>query len=141
MDDIGKIFHAESEKLKDGIDRIMAGSQYSAQEIVAVYYQVINLQSIITVLKLNASKDDNKTRSDKITETENLISKKFNLAVHPQIVAKLENSIRETAKNLQSDHSVKQSTQDIQRDAKLYEDLREQMSTKEFVQQYQRSIS
>lgn len=141
MDDIGKIFHAESEKLKDGIDRIMAGSQYSAQEIVAVYYQVINLQSIITVLKLNASKDDNKTRSDKITETENLISEKFNLAVHPQIVAKLENSIRETAKNLQSDHSVKQSTQDIQRDAKLYEDLREQMSTKEFVQQYQRSIS
>ncbi len=141
MDDISKIFHAESEKLKDGIDRIMAGSQYSAQEIVAVYYQVINLQSIITVLKLNASKDDNKTRSDKITETENLISKKFNLAVHPQIVAKLENSIRETAKNLQSDHSVKQSTQDIQRDAKLYEDLREQMSTKEFVQQYQRSIS
>lgn len=141
MDDISKIFHAESEKLKDGIDRIMAGSQYSAQEIVAVYYQVINLQSIITVLKLNASKDDNKTRSDKITETENLISEKFNLAVHPQIVAKLENSIRETAKNLQSDHSVKQSTQDIQRDAKLYEDLREQMSTKEFVQQYQRSIS
>lgn len=141
MDDIGKIFHAESEKLKDGIDRIMAGSQYSSQEIVAVYYQVINLQSIITVLKLNASKDDNKTRSDKITETENLISEKFNLAVHPQIVAKLENSIRETAKNLQSDHSVKQSTQDIQRDAKLYEDLREQMSTKEFVQQYQRSIS
>ena len=141
MDDISKIFHAESEKLKDGIDRIMAGSQYSAQEIVAVYYQVINLQSIITVLKLNASKDDNKTRSDKITETENLISKKFNLAVHPQIVAKLENSIRETAKNLQSDHSVKQSARDIQRDAKLYEDLREQMSTKEFVQQYQRSIS
>ena len=141
MDDIGKIFHAESEKLKDGIDRIMADSQHSAQEIVAVYYQIINLQSIITVLKMNVGKDDDKTHFDKIAETENLISEKFNLVVHPQIIAKLENSIRETTKNLQSDHSVKQSMQDIQRDAKLYEDLREQMSTKEFVQQYQRSIS
>ncbi len=142
MDDYLELFDIESKKLDDQISHIATISEPSTQKIVELYYQVINITSMITVLKQQITPDDNKTQFDKITQVENMISTKFNHDIHPQLVTKLTNSIEDTTKRLQHLSSDKQSLDDIQRDAKLYEDLREKMSTREFVvQQYQRSIS
>ena len=143
MDDYLELFDIESKKLDDQISHITATilSEPSTQKIVEIYYQVINITSMITVLKQQITPDDNKTQFDKITQVENMISAKFNHDIHPKLVKKLTNSIEDTTKRLQHLSSDKQSPDDVQRDAKLYEDLREKMSTKEFVVQYQRSIS
>ena len=141
MDEYTELFDAESKKLDDQINRITANPAPSTQEIVALYYQVINITSMITVLKQQASPDDGRTQSDTIARTENLISEKFNLTIHPNLITKLTDSIQDITKRLQSLPSHEPSSEDIQRNAKLYDDLREKMSTKEFVEQYQRSIS
>ncbi len=54
---------------------------------------------------------------------------------------KLVNSIQATTENLQSDSSIQKSKDDIENEAKLYEELRQKMSTKEFVEQYDKGLS
>lgn len=141
MEDSLKLFDVESKKLNDQINCITANSEPSTQEIIEIYYQIMTLTSMITVLKQQLHETDDKVQFVKITQTEDIISEKFNLVIHPQLVAKLANSIKDTTTRLQSLSFDKLSTSDIQRDAKLYEDLREKMSTMEFIKQYQRSIS
>ena len=68
-------------------------------------------------------------------------SEKFDHTIHPQILQNLEKSIQETTVNLQSNTDTEKSKEEIESDAKLYEELRKQMSTKEFVEQYSKGIS
>ena len=51
------------------------------------------------------------------------------------------NSISEITNNLQSLNSEQKSKETIENEAKLYEKLREIMSTKEFVKQYDSGLS
>ncbi len=51
------------------------------------------------------------------------------------------NSISNITSNLQSINSEQKSKETIENEAKLYEKLREIMSTKEFVKQYDAGIS
>jgi hypothetical protein len=51
------------------------------------------------------------------------------------------NSISNITSNLQSINSEQKSNETIENEAKLYEKLREIMSTKEFVKQYDAGIS
>ena len=141
MDDYLELLDAEAKKLDEQISHITTVSEPSAQKIVEIYYHVINLTSMITALKQQTNPDDNKPQFDKIIQAEDTISTKFNRVIHPQLVTKLTDSIADTTKRLQHASSDNPSTSDIKRDAKLYADLREKMSTKEFVTQYQRSIS
>ena len=70
-----------------------------------------------------------------------MISEKFNVDVHPKIIQILVKSIQDTTKILQSGDSGDKSTTQIQNEAKLYEELRKKMSTKEFVEQYDKGLS
>jgi len=54
---------------------------------------------------------------------------------------KLTKSIQDTVKILQSRDSEQKSKEDTENDAKLYEELRQKMSTKEFVEQYDKGLS
>jgi hypothetical protein len=54
---------------------------------------------------------------------------------------KLTKSIQDTVKILQSRDSEQKSKEDTENDAKLYEELRKKMSTKEFVEQYDKGLS
>ena len=137
FDDIATMFHVESEKLQNLINT-STKDELSVHEIVEIYYQIMNISSMITMLKQQT--DGPQSLSDEIVETEKLISKKFNPTIHPQIMQKLVKSIQDITTKLQSNTGEK-SQEDIEKEAKLYDELRQKMSTKEFVEQYDKGLS
>ena len=141
IDDISSMFHTESEKLENLINKTTTKSELSIHEIVETYYQIMNVSSMISMLKQQLNSDEHKTLLDKIAETERVISEKFNLTTHPKVMEKLTKSIQDTVKILQSRDSEQKSKEDTENDAKLYEELRQKMSTKEFVEQYDKGLS
>ncbi len=53
----------------------------------------------------------------------------------------LTNSLADTTKSLQSDNTLEKSKEVIETEAKLYDKLRQTMSTREFVEQYDQGLS
>ena len=141
IDDISSMFHTESEKLENLINHATTTSELSLHEIVDTYYQIMNVSSMITMLKQQLNSDEHRTLLDKIAEIEKVISEKFNSVIHPQVMEKLAKSIQDTMNTLQSDNSEQKSKEETENDAKLYEELRKKMSTREFVEQYDKGLS
>ena len=140
IDDISSMFSTESKKLENLITNATK-PELSLHEIIETYYQIMNVSSMITMLKQQLNTDEHQTLLDKIAEIEKVISEKFNSIIHPQVIEQLTQSIQDTTKNLQSVTSEQKSKEDIENDAKLYEELRKKMSTKEFVEQYNQGLS
>ena len=138
-EDISQMFDNESQKLHILIDNANVKSDLNIHEIVETYYQVMNVSSMSSMLR-GQVESGSKSLLDKIHETEKLISEQFNSNIHPQIMKILSNSIIVDTKKLQSVSSGKKSKEDIESDAKLFENLRQKMSTKEFVEQYDKSL-
>ena len=141
VDEISDMFYAESEKLENLINNATTKSELTMPEIIETYYQITNVSSMITMLKQQLHVDEHKILLDKIQETERVISEKFNSTIHPQIMEQLANSIQDTMKNLQSSDSEQKSKDKIESEAEQYETLRQTMSTKEFVEQYDKGLS
>ena len=141
VDDISNMFHIESEKLENLINIATTKPELSIHEIIETYYQIINVSSISAALKQQLQADEHKILLDKIADIEKVISEKFNSNLHPQILEKLAKSIQDSMKNLQSRGSEQKSKEDTENEAKLYEELRQKMSTKEFVEQYDKGLS
>ena len=138
--DLIELFIIEFEKLENLSNQINSGNEFSVNQIVEMYYQITNVSSMIEVMKQQIDKSD-LSSLEKISNAENFISEKFNSAIHPEIMTNIENSISEITKNLQSLGSDQKSKETIENEAKLYEKLREIMSTKEFVKQYDAGLS
>jgi hypothetical protein len=142
FDEISTSFYSESDKLKKLIaDLLKNQDSLPIDKIIPVYYQIINVSSISTVLKQQLDTHKHKALLSKILETDEMISEEFNSSIHPQIMEKLTNSIQATTETLQSDSSAQKLKEDIENEAKLYEELRQKMSTKEFVEQYDKGLS
>ena len=141
IDDLSSMFNIESEKLENLINNATTKSEVSLHEIIETYYQIMNVSSMITMLKEQLHVDEHHILLDKITKIESVISEKFNSNTHPRVMEKLGKSIQDSMKNLQSVRSEQKSKEDIENDAKLYEELRKKMSTKEFVEQYDKGLS
>jgi len=141
VDDVTSMFDAESKKLENLISTAATKSDLSLHEIIETYYQIMNVSSMITMLKQQIDANEHQTLVNKIKEIEQVISEKFNFIIHPQVIEQLTKSIQDTTKNLQSRSSEQKSKEDIENDAKLYEELRKKMSTKEFVEQYGKGLS
>jgi len=142
FDEISTSFYSESDKLKKLIaDLLKNQDSLPIDKIIPVYYQIINVSSISTVLKQQLDTHKHKALLSKIIETDEMISEEFNSSIHPQIMEKLTNSIQDITKNFQTEFSEQKSQEDIENDAKLYEELRKKMSTKEFVEQYDKGLS
>jgi hypothetical protein len=139
-DDVFSMFISESQKLQNLTDVANSKTDMNIHEIVEIYYQVMNVSSMIVMLKQQISLEP-KELMEKIQESENLISEKFNSTIHPKILQKLSTTIQELTKNLQSRNSNEKSKEQIESDAKLFEELRQNMSTKEFVEQYDYGIA
>ena len=137
---ISQMFYSESQNLQNILDTVTLKTDTSIHEIVETYYQVMNVSSMATMLKQQAGSESDPLLS-KIQLTEKMISEKFDSIIHPMILAKLSSSIQDTMKNLQFENSGEKSKEQIELDAKLFEKLRQTMSTKEFVEQYERGIS
>jgi len=139
-EEISKMFENESQKLESLFDTADAKNDMNIHEIVETYYQVMNVSSMVTMIKQQADSEP-KELMGKIQNTENLISKRFDSALHPKIMEKLSTSIQDLTKNLQSVPSGEKSKEQIEMDAKMFDELRQTMSTKEFVEQYDKGLS
>ena len=141
VDDVTSMFDVESKKLENLINTAATKSDLSLHEIIETYYQIMNVSSMITMLKQQINANEHQTLLDKIIKIEQVISDKFNSIIHLEIIEQLTQSIQDTTKNLQSGSSEQKSKEDIENNAKLYEELRKKMSTKEFVEQYDKGLS
>jgi len=132
------MFYSEFLKLQNLIDDANTKTDMSIHEIVETYYQVMNVSSMAAMLKQQARSNE---LLNKIQESEKLISEKFDSNIHPKIMTNLTSSIQEMTKTLQSENFAEKSKEQIESDAKFFEELRQKMSTKEFVKQYETGIS
>ena len=135
-----ELFTLEFKKLENLVNQINSENELPVNKIVEIYYQITNVSSMIEVMKQQIEKSD-LSSFEKISNAENFISEKFNSTIHPKIMNNIENSISEITHNLQSLDSEQKSKETIENEAKLYEKLREIMSTKEFVKQYDAGLS
>jgi uncharacterized coiled-coil DUF342 family protein len=135
-----ELFIIEFEKLENLANQINSENELDVNQIVEIYYQITNVSSLIEVMRQQIDKSD-LSSFEKISNAENFISEKFNSTIHPKIMTNITNSISEITKNLQSLDSDQKSKETIENEAKLYEKLREIMSTKEFVNQYDAGLS
>ena len=135
-----QLFIIEFEKLENLANQINSENELDVNQIVEIYYQITNVSSLIEVMKQQIDKSD-LSSFEKISNAENFISEKFNSTIHPKIMSNISNSVLEITKNLQSLNSEQKSKETIENEAKLYEKLRELMSTKEFVKQYDAGLS
>ncbi len=134
--DLLELFTSEYDKLENLVNAMNFNDELHVNQIVEVYYQITNVSSMITVVKPQFAQNN-----DKILYAEKFISEKFNSIIHPKIIKHITNSISDITSNLQSINSEHKSKETIENEAKLYEKLREIMSTKEFVKQYDAGIS
>ena len=134
--DLLELFTSEYDKLENLVNAMNFDDELPVNQIVEVYYQITNVSSMITVVKPQLAQNN-----DKILYAEKFISEKFNSIIHPKIMKHITNSISNITSNLQSINSEQKSNETIENEAKLYEKLREIMSTKEFVKQYDAGIS
>lgn len=139
-DDLITLFSDEFEKLKKLLDQISPDNELTVNQIVEIYYQITNVSSLTEVIKQQLDNSDS-TPFEKISNAQNFISENFNSTIHPKIMKNIDDSISEITKNLQSLNSDEKSKETIENEAKLYEKLREFMSTKEFVMQYNAGLS
>jgi len=138
--DLIELLDTEFIKLENLVNEIILENELPVNQIVSIYYQITNVTSMIEVMKQQIDNSDS-SFDEKISNTETFISKKFNSIIHPKIMTNITNSISEITKNLQSLNSEQKSKETIENEAKLYEKLREIMSTKEFVKQYDSGLS
>ena len=134
--DLLELLSSEYDKLENLVNAMNFDDELNVNQIVEVYYQITNVSSMITVMKPQLAQNN-----DKILYAEKFISEKFNSIIHPKIMEHITNSISGITSNLQSINSEQKSKETIENEAKLYEKLREIMSTKEFVKQYDAGMS
>ncbi|MDC4228742.1 MAG: hypothetical protein M8317_03620 [Nitrosopumilus sp.] len=139
--DLLELFTSEYNKLENLVNAINFDAELSVNQIVEVYYQITNLSSMITVMRQQHDQTSDTILLEKILNTEKFISEKFNSTIHPKIMEHITTSISGITSNLQSVNSEQKSKKTIENEAKLYEKLREIMSTKEFVKQYDAGLS
>jgi len=139
--DLLEAFTVESDKLENLVNALNPDNELSVNQIIEVYYQITNVSSMITVIKQQLDPINDKLFFEKITDTEKTIFVKFNSVIHSKIMQNIVNSISTITSNLQSISSEQKSKELIEDEAKLYEKLREFMSTKEFVKQYDAGLS
>jgi hypothetical protein len=135
------MFTSESDKLENLVNMVIPDNTLSVHQIVEVYYQITNVSSMIAVMKQQLDQTADSASLEKILNTEKFISDKFNSHLHLKIMQSITNSISEITLNLQSLNSEQKSKETIENEAKLYEKLREIMSTQEFVKQYDSGLS
>jgi len=133
----------EYDKLKHQLDGvILENSKIPISQIIHIYHQVLSVSSLMQVFKQffehSAPKDE---YQNLINDADLLISGKFNSDFHPKFLAQLSTLISSSVEELKSQKNSQKTETEIKNDAAMYDKLRELMSTKEFVEQYEKGIS
>ena len=141
FDESYQLFQTESNQIEDMIKNTIEKSDRTISDIVQIYYQVIKVVSLGKLLKQKFQykvEPNHHTLLDRIDEVQNIIAEKFNMSLHPTILSQLTDSVQKHTDNLKllAKESGEKSKESIEEEAKLYKELRDFMSTKEFVEQY-----
>ena len=133
---------SELEKLRKTIESISKINEKSISDIINLYYQAAVVQTLAKKLKNDFESSttfEHKKLLDKIEEIEKYLIDNFTKSLHPEILTQLTNSIQNSTENLKTlgQNSEQKTKETIEKEAILYKKLRELMSTKEFVEQYE----
>ncbi len=136
-----QLFQIESNQLEDTIKNTLEKSDKTISDIIQIYYQVIKVTSLGKLLKQRFQdkvEPNHHTLLDRIDNVQKTIVEKFNVSLHPTILSQLTDSVQKHTDDLKSlaKESGEKSKESIEEEAKLYKELRDLMSTKEFVEQY-----
>ena len=142
FEDSYKLFNLESEKLHKTLEFTSKKAKKTILEITDMYYQVIMVRGLAKTLAQNfeiSANFEHKKLLDKIEEIQKYLVDNFSKSLHPQILTQLTNSIQNSTENLKllGQNSEQKNKETIEQEAILYKKLRELMSTKEFVEQYE----
>ena len=137
-----ELLTSELGKLQQTIEVISKISEKNIPDIINLYYQAAMVQTLAKKLKNDfepSDKSEHKKLSNKIEEIEKYLVDNFTKSLHPEILIQLTNSIQNSTKNLKllGQNSEQKTKETIEKEALLYKELRELMSTKEFVEQYE----
>ena len=137
-----ELITSESKKLQQTIEIISKISEKSIPDIINLYYQAVMVKTLAKKLKDNFESFDtpeHKKLLYKIEEIQQYSVHNFTKSLHPEIVTQLTNSIQSSTENLKllGQNSEQKTKETIEKEALLYKELRELMSTKEFVEQYE----
>ena len=138
-----QLFISESDKLQKTINSIPKTSKKNIPDIINLYYQVTMVQTLAKKIKSDLkSPIENQNLFDEINKSEKYLNEKFTKSLHPVILSELTSSIQVSTDNLKQlgQNSEQKTKETIEKEALLYKELRELMSTKEFVEQYETGI-
>lgn len=145
INDFVDFFVVESSKLQEKISQ-MGGKldDLQMEEIIDLYFQVINVTSLTKSLRDNDNQEDNKISEKtliKIKEIGDYIDEKFNDSLHPLLMSHLEKTIEVFRNNLKNTTNTgSKNKKEIENQAKKFDELRQIMSTKEFLEQYNKVL-
>ena len=142
FDDSYQLFNSESEKLYKILEFTSKKEEKTILDITDMYYQVIMIRGLAKTLTQNfgiSTNFEHKKLIDKIEEIQKYLVDNFTKSLHPEILTQLTTSIQSSTENLKlRGQNLEQKTKEIiEKEALLYKNLRELMSTKEFVEQYE----
>ena len=136
------LLDSEFEKFQKIIDSISKNSEKMIPDIVSLYFQATVVETLSKKLKQDILESEQQIHLEKINKIQKYVDENFSKSLHPKILSQLVNSIQKSTDNLKLlDQNSEQKTKEIiENEAQLYKELRELMSTKEFVEQYDSGI-
>ena len=136
------LLDSEFEKFQTIIDSISKNSKKRIPGIVSLYFQATMVETLSKKLRQDIVESDQQTYLEKINKIQKYVDENFSKSLHPEILSQLINSIQESTDNLKllEQNSEEKTKEIIENEAQLYKELRELMSTKQFVEQYESGI-
>ena len=137
-----ELLDSEFEKFQKLMDSIPKNSEIIIPDIVNLYFQATMVETLSKKLKEDISGSEQQKHLEKINIIQKYVDENFSKSLHPEILSQLINSIQQYTDNLKLlGQSTEEKTKEIiENEARLYKELRELMSTKEFVEQYDAGI-
>ena len=134
-----ELLDSEFEKFQKIIDSISKNSKKMIPDIVSLYFQATMVETLSKKLRQDIVESDQQTYLEKINKIQKYVDENFSKSLHPEILSQLINSIQESTDNLKllEQNSEEKTKEIIENEAQLYKELRELMSTKEFITQYE----
>ena len=136
------LLNSEFEKLQNIIESITKNSEKMIPDIISLYYQVTMVQTFSKKLSSDIESIETSEQQkflNKIDEIQKFVTENFTKSLHPDILSQLVTSIQNSTDSLKQlgENSEQKTKETIENEALLYKKLRELMSTKEFVEQYE----
>ena len=137
-----ELLDSEFEKFQNLINSIPKNSKILIPDIVSLYFQATMVETLSKKLREDMSESEQRKHLEKVNTIQKYVNENFSKSLHPEILSQLENSIQKSTNDLKilGQNPEEKTKEIIENEAQLYKELRELMSTKEFVEQYDAGI-